>query len=266
MDAWGLSFIIASSALLLHGAASPPAWGLVVGVVLAYWLGFALNDYFDAAYDAQSRTKAGRNFFVLHRIPPAYPRLFFILFVLGLSSIFLQFGWRGALLFALGLAAMWSYSAPPLRLKSRPGWDLLMHIGFVETFPYLTMLTLLQLQWTALDYALLSFFVLGSLGAQLEQQIRDYELDLQLEQTFTTRFGLHRSKHLLRLVTALLLLMVTGSAVMGLLPLHLLPFALIALPYMLHRFLRGTQPRAEWLSRATLLAGLGYVLLLWLVL
>lgn len=265
-DAWGLTLLISATCLVLHAQLTAPGVLLVTSLVVCYWWGFALNDYFDAPHDAQEPTKAARNYFVQATVPGWIIALATLLILLPVLLIFAQFGWRGWLLFALGVLAMAGYSAPPLRLKSRPGFDLLLHMLFVQTFPYFTCLLLLPLDWLPLDYALLLFFLLGSLGAQLEQQIRDFAVDSRTDSNFTTHFGLRVTITLLRIVTVLLILVVSASILLGLIPLWMVPFAVIASPVMLHRFVReGNAPRSEWLIRAVLLGCLLYAALLWVI-
>ncbi len=263
-DAWGLTLLISATCLVLHAQYTVQALLLVGSLVICYWWGFALNDYFDAPHDAQEPRKAARNFFVQVAISRRGMRLLTALVLLPVLLIFAQFGWQGTVLFGIGVLAMWGYSAPPLRLKSRPGFDLLTHMLFVQTFPYFTCLVLLPVPRLPLDAVLLLFFLLGSLGAQLEQQIRDYEVDARTDSNFTTRVGLGVTIPLLRLVTALLILVVGSSILLGMIPPWMIPFAVIASPVMLHRFLReGRAPRSEWLIRAVLAACLLYALLLW---
>jgi len=263
-DAWGLTLLIGATCLVLHAHFTAQAFLLVGSIVLCYWWGFALNDYFDALHDAQEPSKAIRNFFVQVRVPYGVMLLATVLVLLPVLLVFAQFGWRGWLMFTVGVLAMWGYSAPPLRLKSRRGFDLLLHMFFVQTFPYFTCLVLLPLEWLPLDTVLLLFFLLGSLSAQLEQQIRDYEVDSRTDSNFTTYYGLALTISLLRLVTALLIVIVSGSILLGVVPLWMVPFAVIASPVTLHRFLReGTAPRSEWLVRAVLIGCLLYAVILW---
>jgi len=263
-DAWGLTLLIGAVFLVLHPPISAQGLLLVASLGICYWWGFALNDYFDAPHDAEEPKKALRNFFVQVQLSRGRVWLVTALILLPVLLIFAQFGWYGWLVFGVGVSAMVGYSAPPFRLKSRPGFDLLTHMFFVQTFPYFTCLALLPINPQPIDPVLLSFFLLGSLGAQLEQQIRDYEVDSRTDSNFTTRFGLCITIRLLRLVTGLLILVVSGSILLGWIPLWMVPFALLASPVMLHRFLReGTAPRSEWLIRFALAACILYAIILW---
>ena len=160
---------------------------------------------------------------------------------------------------------MWAYSAPPLRLKSRPVVDIAVHGLFVETFPYVVCLWLPGLAWTFLDGVVLACALLGSVTAQLEQQVRDYALDVRVERNFTTRFGRTTSLRLLQAGTILLLLVALSAVLSGRIPLLLWPIGLIPLPAMLHRLLRRPdQPRPQWLVYSLTGVGILYAaFLLW---
>jgi lycopene elongase/hydratase (dihydrobisanhydrobacterioruberin-forming) len=264
IDAWGLTFIISCLALALHNALDLKGLSLAAVLSLCYWLGFAVNDYYDAPFDAQDAKKAQRNFFAQANPPRKILVLVFSLISLALIAFFLQFGFNGFIVCLIGMFALWSYSAPPLRLKTRPGFDLLMHMAFVQTFPYGVTLWLLNLEWSMLDRLLMLGFVLSSLAAQLEQQARDYEVDSRTERNFTTQFGLPFTTRLFKLVTALMIALGAVFFWRGFVPLELLPFALICLPLFAHRLLRGIrEPRSEWLVRFTLIAALVYAGVAW---
>lgn len=263
-DAWVLTGIISLLALTLHGASLAAAWPIPAMLALYYGFGFAVNDYYDAAVDARDPRKARRNFFVQAQLPRG-GLLLVMAALLGLGLAFVAaVGWRGLLVVAVGLAAIWLYSAPPLRFKSRPGFDLLMHMVFVETFPYAATLFLLGVTPQGLDYGLLACFLLGSLGAQLEQQIRDHDNDLRFERTFTTTLGIATAARLLRLASALLIALGVGLIAAGIVPGPFVPFALLTVPVLVHRFVRPADaPRSEALVRWMVILAAGYALWLW---
>lgn len=259
LDAWGITLIIGLVALVLHERLEVNLLGVPVVLAFCYWLGFAVNDYFDAPFDGQDAAKGRRNFFVQVPVKRWQAVGFFILVSLGLGIFFAQFGWKGAVVVACGLGAIWGYSAPPLRLKSRPVFDLLMHIFFVQTFPYMATVLLVGLAWTQMDAALISIFVLTSLSAQLEQQIRDYAVDVLTDHNFTVTFGRQVSSRLMLAASAALIVLFPFYILAGILPVFLLPFGLIFLPMLLHRFFRDTlAARSELLGRVMLIAALIY--------
>jgi hypothetical protein len=260
VDAWVVALIIATLALIVHQALSWRNAAILLAIASAYWLGFAYNDYQDAPYDALDPGKGRGNFFVAVQIPRFWVilSLFAITFVFSLAA-FAIFGLRGLMVAAISLPIIWAYSGRPLRLKSRPGLDLLSHTIFVETYPYAVTLVLLGLAWTRLDFALVVIFFFGSLTAQLEQQAAGYELDAQTEPNFATRLGPGRTMILLRITTILLALTGFWFAFDGTLPLFLIPFGLIAAPMLAHRFVRRPgQQRQKLITWGTLAAGLLY--------
>lgn len=263
-DAWGVTLMIGLAALIIHQAFSLQNVLLCAAVAYCYWFAFAVNDYYDAPYDAQDARKVGRNAFIVGRPSQAAALLLAFVLLLPPALVFISYGLRAIPICALSLFILWGYSAPPLRLKTRPILDLVTHALFVQTFPYFLCVYLPRLDWLRQDWMLISLFLLSSLAAQLEQQIRDYEVDAQTEQTFTTVFGRPTSALLLRLVTILLILDALLHLLVGMIPAVLWPFALIALPIVLHRLVRGKdQPRSETLVRLSLAAALAYAGLVW---
>lgn len=259
VDAWGITLMIGIVALIVH-ASFKLEW-ITVPAILAfcYWLGFAVNDYFDAPFDGTDVVKGQRNFFVQVPFTRLQATLAFGVISLVLVSLFIQFGAKGIAIMACGLLAIWAYSAPPLRLKSRPVFDLLMHMAFVQTFPFIACIALLGLQWTLLDTALVSIFMLTSFSAQLEQQIRDYAVDLETDCNFTTTFGAPTSSFLLKLSSGTLIALWVFYVLAGVVPVFLIPFGLLFLPLLIHRFFRDSlAARSEWLGRIMLVAALLY--------
>lgn len=258
-DAWQVALTIAALALLIHDAVSLATLGLMAALGGGYWLAFALNDYFDAPFDALDGDKARRNYFVTTAVSPRRVRAIFTVLIIALGLAFLPFGRMGLLVFAVACLAMWSYSAPPLRLKNRPGFDLLMHALFVQTFPYVAVVLLVGGSWTRLDGVMVALLALASLAAQLEQQIRDFDVDRVNGRTFATWAGRRKTAVLLRLVTVTLIGVALTFVVDGTIPWYLLPFGLIGLPALLHRFFRhGVAPRSERLVYVSTTVGLLY--------
>lgn len=262
MDAWGVTAVIVATTLSIHHAIHAQGLFLLAIITITYWFGFALNDYFDADHDCHDAKKGQRNFFVTVAPPKQLVAIFALLISVGLLLGFSQFGWRGLLVFLIAFPVAWAYSAPPLRIKSFAGLDLLTHAIFVETFPYLLVLILLQVHWSPIDFVILSALFCASLASQLEQQARDFEVDSQTDKNFTTRFGLGVNQFLMRLSSGLLIVVICFGLFTGIIPLIYLPFGMMTLPLIVHRFVRSTRRRSEkWVKILTLLA-LGYALLL----
>ncbi len=266
MDAWQVAMIATALPLINHDAVSGKTAVLLLAIGIGYWLAFALNDYFDAPADAKNRAKARRNFFVQTAVNPWFAALIFVGMGSLLSLIFLQFGGRGMVIAALSAAVMWAYSAPPFRLKERPGFDLAVHALFVQTFPYFIGLLFIGAAWTWLDGVLLIIFFLASLAAQLEQQVRDYDSDMLTGDTFVTRLGLSRSLWLLQGITIAAILFALFNILNGVIPWYIVPLGAIGLPAYLHRFIRqGDENRSEKLVLLSTTAGFVYTAVLLLL-
>ncbi len=263
IDAWGVALICSALALVVHNAISIQTILLIVAISFGYWFAFAVNDYFDAPYDGLDQDKAQHNVFVEARSKARGKQK--VLLAFGLISLllllpFATFGTRGLLWYGVSLFVVWAYSAPPLRLKNRPGIDLLVHALFVETYPYALCLFLLDVEWIGLDRFILSITFLGSLAAQLEQQVRDYDLDARTGKTFATTIGRRPTYFLLQLTTVITLLVALIHWLRGDVPLYLVPIGLIALPALVHRLLRGPHVhRSRWVVYLSAVAGLIYV-------
>lgn len=257
-DAWGMTFIIAAVSLALRGALTADTLSIPFALALGAWFAFALNDRFDAPYDAHEPDKARRNVFTRG----ANRRLDLILLISAavLAGIYLSFGLRGMALGLAGLAAAWAYSGRPLRLKTRPGFDLFTHAAFVETFPYLTAILLASAPLLPIDLLAWAILALTSLSAQLEQQARDYGVDSKFERNFTTVVGLAVNHRLLSATSVLLLFSGMAGTLTGLIPSVLWPGMALTVPMIVHRLMRppGT-PRSEPLIRASLAGGMVYI-------
>lgn len=258
MDAWGVTAVIVTCALSVHQRLDERGLLLLALLTATYWFGFALNDYFDVPVDRLDPHKAKRNFFVRYAARRRVTALVAVLVSVLLLFGYAQFGVRGLWIFLAGFPVAWAYSAPPLRLKSIPFLDLAAHALFVQTFPYLVTLVLLDVAWLPLDYLVIVTFVLTSLSSQFEQQVRDYVADSQLEQNFTTRFGPSRSQALIRALSLLVFVLFSAGFALQIIPLLYLPLALITLPLLIDRFLHPEQPRPRWLVVLLTVLGLAY--------
>ncbi|KAA3665179.1 MAG: hypothetical protein DWQ04_01930 [Chloroflexi bacterium] len=256
MDAWVVTAVISLTALIIHNQLSPRSLLLLVAMAGLCWFGFALNDFYDAPFDALDEKKADSNFFVHFPGIAKYGKALFLSSGVLLVFAFLPFGLRGVAVLFLLFGVAWAYSAPPLRVKSRPGWDLLMHVTFVESFPFAATLFILQLPWMGVDFFAVCLLMMVSLAAQLEQQARDFEVDSQCEQNFTITVGLSTTQRLLKIITAMTILLVIIGAISGVIPAPFIPFFVIGAPSFLHRFVRRpSQPRSERLVNVSVITG-----------
>ncbi len=265
-DAWGVTFGICFMAMLFHAEFSARAWLLAAGMSLGYWLGFALNDYFDAPDDAVDPIKRGRNFFSQVKWPVWAPwALFGVTFML-LLAVFAQYGGLGFIVIAISCFAMWAYSAPPIRFKYRPGWDLLSHMVFVESYPYLVFMLLLGLPWLAVDWLIYGLLILASLSAQLEQQLRDYEVDKLNGNSFTVTVGRPVANRVLQSVSILVIGLLVYGLISQILPLYMLPMVCFALPILLHRVVGRAENKGRLQRTGTIILIVGISYLTWVAL
>lgn len=238
IDAWGVTYIVSALVLVVHHALTVQACLLLAAITANYWLGYWLNDYFDADHDSNDEYKARQNLFVQR---PSARRLVrgVVSLVFGLSSaLFISFGWQGVIVLLLNFLVMWAYSAPPLRFKSRPGLDLLTHALFVQTWPYVICMWLTRSTWTQLDGILLGIFFLTSLNGQLNQQIRDFEVDTRTDTNFATRVGLAKTIFTLKVCASVVVVLCLWALTSGSIPWPFVPLGLLALPKIGHQMLR----------------------------
>lgn len=264
LDAWVVAVAVVATALLVHDRLAWDTLPLVAAIGGAYWLAFAVNDYFDAPADGLDTHKARSNYFCRTTARPALFWAAAVGVAVVIVLVLARYGWPGFGVLAVGVLVCWAYSAPPLRLKQRPGLDVLTHAAFVEVFPYLAVLLLLGESWTTLDLFILLVLFVSSFSAQLEQQLRDYRVDQLTGRTFATVAGRPLTYGLLVISTVVL---IGGAGLYYLraeVPAYLIPYGVIPLPALLHRLFRGAdRPRSSRLVMLTALTGLAYTV--WLV-
>ena len=238
IDAWGAAYVVGALVLIAHHMLTLQTFLLMMAITTNYWLGYWLNDYFDAPYDRNDDDKAHHNIFIQRPIP--HWQVWTIVGVIFLFSAvpFLSFGWRGALILLVSYMVMWAYSAPPFRLKSKPGLDLLTHALFVQSWPYFVCMWLTQTQWTLLDLLLVGICFLGSLSGQLNQQIRDFAVDAATDSNFTTRVGVNATMILLRIsATGAIALFLLGVG-FGYISWLFVPLGFLSVPKLAHHLIQ----------------------------
>lgn len=260
MDAWGMTFIVCLMAQIVHDAITLKHMLLTLGLVVGYWFAFGLNDYFDAPFDRLDQEKSAVNFFTHTSFSKTTIAVVSLVIACFLLALFAQFGFVGVGVLFLSLFISWAYSAPPLRLKNRPFLDLITHGLFVETFPYAVMLLLMQVSPLVLDWVILAILLCASLAAQLEQQIRDYEVDLLEGENFTIRVGVPTSERLLKGITAVLIIVFWIAIFVGVMPPYLAVYGWIGCIAMLRRFIQVK--RSESLVNLTAVVGILYTIAL----
>ncbi len=258
MDAWGVALIVASLPLIVHDLVEPSSLLLVLAITAMYAFAYALNDYFDAPYDAYDARKSLTNPFVYSSVSRRTTTIAMCLVLGFLVAVFSAFSIAGLASLALFLAVAWGYSSPPLRLKSRPGIDLLTHAVFVQSYPYAVMVLLIGTGWVRADSALVAINFLGSLTGQLAQQVRDFEVDSRTDSNLATAIGRGPTRFLLRAATAATMLTVAISLIVGAVPLQLLPLAIVAFPRFALRFVPD-RAKGSLVSRSEIPVAIGFV-------
>lgn len=234
IDAWGAGYIVCALALVMHDVLTLKTFLLMVMITINYWLGYWLNDYFDVPYDRKDAHKARFNIFLRRPIPRKWI-VSIVVLTFAISAIpFLSFGWQGMSILLISYAIMWAYSAPPIRLKSRPGFDLLTHALFIQSWPYAICIWLTGTQWTLLDTLVVAICFLASLNGQLRQQIRDFDVDLQTDTNFATSVGLRTTRIILRVVTLVMIVLSMWALLSGNIPWLFVPLGLLGLPKVTH--------------------------------
>lgn len=234
---WVAAMSLALIAMLVGGKVSNDGLLLALGIGIGYAFGFALNDYFDRSYDDGDESKSARNLFVKREIGSKFILILGFLSIVVLFFIFSRFGRLGLEFLILSLFVSWAYSAKPLRFKSRPGFDLIVHSLFLSTYPYFMTVVLLDLSWTNLHFAILLVTSLFSLGNQLENQLKDFRIDKLNDTNFTTLVGYRNSLILFRFSSLILLL--SSMSLLIWLPRSLWPVLLFVSPVLVERVIRN---------------------------
>ena len=182
---------------------------------------FGINNYYDVASDRENPRRRDTNIFVTGQLSKSKGLFFNGLFCLMALLVTLLFRPSNVFLCGFILLWMWFYSAPPLRFKSRPPFDVLWHfIGFV-----------LMILWGAVMAGTLSVLILFmalSLGVfscigQLWNHFVDYTFDRRSGiRTYAVDVGLSTTQKTLNVLIILHLILLSPlvylsvSSVLGL--------------------------------------------------
>jgi len=159
-------------------AERPPGLGALALVVWATWplnlFVYALNDYCDHAEDARNPRKGSSEGARLRRA--TLRRLVALALAVELPFV-VGFALTGSAASTAALLAVhaiaWAYSAPPLRLKSRPLLDSLANAGYVLPFVF----ALAWLEVPAPPWRATLAFALWTVGAHAFAAIADRDVD-----------------------------------------------------------------------------------------
>ncbi len=185
-------------------------WRIFCGFICVYsytFFAFFINDLFDAPFDALDPKKSTRNLFLNkykeNRLAPYSILSIAVLIALGTA-------WAlGTLTLAVtivGLLMGMFYSSPPIRAKNRPLLDIFFHA--VALGGNILVLGYLICQSGDLLLVILYLYAsLDSIWIELNNQIRDFEIDKKGEQTTTfTWLGYEKGIILHRLVIFLIII------------------------------------------------------------
>jgi len=163
---------------------------------------FAINNYYDIESDKRNPKKIHYNAMASGKISKktgAALNAIFVIVPLIVSFLFKLEIFLGSLLLIFW---MWIYSSPPLRLKGRPGLDIIWHFfAFV-----------LLVMWGSLisgSLGLINWLVAISIAvfsciAQILNHFHDYEFDKESgTETYAVRKGLDATKTALKIVIVL---------------------------------------------------------------
>jgi 4-hydroxybenzoate polyprenyltransferase len=153
---------------------------------------FAINNYYDIDSDKNNPRRAHLNALALGKISKRTGMILNIIFVI-IPLILSFFYKQEVILFCFLLIFwMWVYSAPPLRLKGRPGVDIFWHfVAFVAL--------VLWGSYFAGNITVMNGLVAIALGifgciAQIDNHIKDYFFDKASgSKTFAVWIGLNRA-------------------------------------------------------------------------
>ena len=200
----------ASRPLLWLNTSMPFLWGAVGlrgrleatdALLFAYFLFpynyflHAPNDYFDFETDARNPRKGSAE--GARATEPELRRLVALscALVATFAIFFAAVGnFAATIVLAVLLAVSWAYSAPPLRLKGRPGWDSLANAAYVLPFVFAALLLGVDpVPWRAI-----AAFALWAIASHALTSIQDVDADRASGlETIATALGRRRAALLL---------------------------------------------------------------------
>ena len=202
---WRAYFLMALFGFLISKGFLFPLRDIIIFyaiVLLLLAFGFSINDCFDTKEDKYKNQKANplvskeisfKNSLVLSLLPG----------VLGLS-LSIIFNFKVFLFSLAGAAIGFFYSAPPLRMKSRPLLDLVSHGLFAGALLFFLPLLIFSPELTIIHYLISASIFYFSVMAELRNHLEDYETDKKAGlRTTVCVLGYKNSQSLLRYLTIL---------------------------------------------------------------
>jgi len=173
-----------------------PFFFFIVSTFFIIAFTFAINNYYDIDSDKENPRRVGVNAMASGKISKQTGIFLSIIFVIIPLLLSLLYKFEVFIFCSLLIIWMWAYSAPPLRLKGRPGVDVLWHfVAFVALVfwgsylaGFITVINVL---------VALSIGIFGCI-AQVDNHIRDYSFDKASgSKTFAVWAGINQAKTIL---------------------------------------------------------------------
>lgn len=172
-------------------------WSLAAFLIATFGLlsfTFLINNFFDIDTDRNNPRRKGTNALAKGSISKKTAECFLLFFV-GITIVISYFSNREVLLFSF-ILLLWMtiYSAPPLRLKGKPGIDVVWHFfGFVFLIIWGFLFSGSFEQINTYWFVALSLGIFGMVG-QLWNHIVDYPFDKEEGTTsFVVKIGLPKA-------------------------------------------------------------------------
>jgi 4-hydroxybenzoate polyprenyltransferase len=169
-----------------------PLFFFVISTFFILSFTFAINNYYDIDTDKENPRRAHLNAMASGKISKQTGMLFITIFIVIPLVLSLFYAREVFVFCALLIFWMWMYSAPPLRLKGRPGFDILWH--FIAFFALV-----LWGSYLAGSISLINILGAVSLGifgcfAQIDNHIHDYPFDkASRSKTFAVWIGINKA-------------------------------------------------------------------------
>ena len=197
---WRGYFLIGTLGFVISKGFLFPIRDIIIFYALSFLLlafGFSINDCFDTKEDRLDKDK--KNPIALKKISLRNGLIFSILLaVLGLA-LSTVFGMKVFLFCLVSILIGFFYSSPPLRMKSRPWFDLVSHGLFAGALLFLIPVLIFSKELTKFHYLIALSIFYFSVILELRNHIEDYEIDKEAGLNTTVVFlGREKSEKLLR--------------------------------------------------------------------
>ncbi len=197
---WRGYFLITTLGFVISKGFLFPIRDIIIFYTLSFLLlafGFSINDCFDTKEDRLDKDK--KNPIALKKISLRNGLIFSILLaVLGLA-LSTVFGMKIFLFCLMSILIGFFYSSPPLRMKSRPWFDLISHGLFAGALLFLIPVLIFSKELTKFHYLIALSIFYFSVILELRNHIEDYKNDKEAGLNTTVVFlGREKSEKLLR--------------------------------------------------------------------